>query len=144
MGVVSSEMLPPLILNPASSSRMSRQRRRDTAPELAIRRLLHARGLRFRVDLPLPGLLRGRADLTFPTRRLVVFVDGCFWHGCPEHGTQPRANGAWWAAKLQRNADRDRAIDEQLAALGWTVIRIWEHEQPELAADRVEVAVRGT
>lgn len=122
---------------------MSRQGRRDTAPELALRRLLHARGLRFRVDLPLPGLLRRRADVTFPTQRLVVFVDGCFWHGCPEHKTQPRANSEWWEAKLRRNVERDRETDEQLAAQGWTVIRIWEHERPADAADRVEAAVRG-
>jgi DNA mismatch endonuclease, patch repair protein len=131
------------LTDPATSQRMSRQRRRDTDAELHLRRLLHARGLRYRVDQPLPGLLRRRADLTFSRQRLAVFVDGCFWHGCPEHKTLPVANGDWWATKLRQNVERDRATDAHLAELGWTVIRVWEHEDPKLAADRIEQAVRG-
>jgi DNA mismatch endonuclease (patch repair protein) len=127
----------------ATSRRMARQRRRDTAPEMAIRRLLHARGFRYRVNAPIPGMPRRRADLTFRTRKVAVFVDGCFWHGCPQHRTQPRANGAWWYEKLQRNVERDREADEHLQGQGWLVIRIWEHEDPETAADRVELALRG-
>ena len=92
--------------------------------------------------MSLPGLSRRRADLTFPTQRVVVFVDGCFWHACPEHKTPPKANRAWWGAKLNRNIERDRETDEYLMAMGWTVIRIWEHEASDLAADRVEAAVR--
>jgi DNA mismatch endonuclease (patch repair protein) len=128
--------------NEVTSMRMSRQRRRDTHAELSLRRILHARGLRYRVDATLPGLPRGRADLTFPRQRLVVFVDGCFWHGCPEHKTAPKNNASWWATKLARNIERDRETVEHLVSNGWAVIRIWEHEDPEVAANRVEALVR--
>ena len=107
-----------------------------------MRRLLHARGLRYRVDTPLSGLPRRRADLTFPSKCVAVFVDGCFWHGCPEHGTQPKTNDAWWADKLRRNVARDRETDEHLTKQGWLVIRVWEHEDVISAADRVEASVR--
>ena len=125
----------------AALRRMRRQRRRDTAPEMALRRLLHARGLRYRVDAPLPAMRR-RADLLFSPARVVVFVDGCFWHSCPEHGSQPISNGSWWAAKLAANVNRDRDTDSRLRSLGWTVIRVWEHERPEAAAERVADALR--
>lgn len=125
-----------------TSLRMSRQRRRDTDAEMMLRRLLHARGLRYRVNRPLPGMQRRRADLTFPSRRVIVFVDGCFWHGCPEHKTEPKKNGAWWAVKLARNVERDKETDAYLRDRGWTVLRIWEHEDPGCAANRVEAAVR--
>ena len=121
---------------------MAKQRTRDTVAELVLRRLLHARGLRYRVDAAIPGLPRRRADLTFAASRVAVFVDGCFWHGCPEHGTAPRKNADWWSAKLARNVERDRETDTHLAELGWRVVRIWEHENLECAADRVEAAVR--
>nr|WP_276202972.1 very short patch repair endonuclease [Jiangella muralis] len=130
------------LTNEITSRRMSRQRRRDTEAELSLRRVLHARGLRYRVDAALPGLPRRRADLSFPRQRLAVFVDGCFWHGCPVHKTEPKNNAAWWAAKLARNIERDRETDAHLADLGWRVVRIWEHEDPELAADLVEAAAR--
>ncbi len=125
-----------------TSTRMAKQRRRDTEAELSLRRILHARGLRYRVNAPLPGLPRRRADLTFPTQQVAVFVDGCFWHGCPQHKTAPKNNAAWWALKLARNVERDRETDSHLANLGWTVVRIWEHEDPEVAALKVEAAVR--
>lgn len=128
--------------DPSTSQRMSRQRSRDTAAEWALRRVLHARGLRYRVDAALPGLARRRADILFPRQKLAVFVDGCFWHGCPEHKTEPKTNAAWWATKLARNVDRDRETDAHLVELGWTVLRIWEHEDPERAADLVEAAIR--
>lgn len=121
---------------------MSRQRRRDTAPELALRRHLHARGLRYRVTWPIPGLPRRTVDIAFTRARLAVFVDGCFWHSCPEHATYPSANGAWWAAKLATNQQRDRATTEHLEAAGWTVVRVWEHEAAEHVADRIEDLVR--
>lgn len=121
---------------------MSRQRSRDTQAEWSLRRLLHARGLRYRVDAVLPGLPRRRADILFVRQRVAVFVDGCFWHGCPEHKTAPKSNAAWWAIKLARNVERDRDTDTHLADIGWRVLRIWEHEDPECAADRVEAAVR--
>ncbi|WP_068161078.1 very short patch repair endonuclease [Rhodococcus phenolicus] len=127
--------------DPVTSARMSRQRRRDTAPEVALRRELHRRGARFFVDrAPLPGLRR-RADLVFPRRRVAVYVDGCFWHRCPVHATAPKNNAEWWSAKLTGNVARDRDTDARLAAAGWTVVRIWEHEDPVLAADRVQNAL---
>jgi DNA mismatch endonuclease, patch repair protein len=138
----SSGSRPPAS-SPAALARMVRQRRRDTAPEMAIRRLLHAMGLRYRVDAPLPGMRR-RADLVFGSARVAVFVDGCFWHACPEHGTQPSSNAAWWAEKIETNVQRDRDTDRRLAAGGWTVLRVWEHEIPETAAARIAEAVSGT
>ncbi len=119
---------------------MRRQRRRDTKPEMAIRRLLYAQGLRYRVDVVLPGMRR-RADLIFNSVRVAVFVDGCFWHGCPEHGTQPKSNTAWWEEKIMSNVKRDRDTDRRLVADGWTVIRVWEHESPEIAVARIAAAV---
>jgi len=120
--------------------RFRRQQARDTAPELALRRLLHARGLRYRVDVaPLPGLRR-RADVVFTRARLAVFVDGCFWHRCPQHGTSPRSNADWWRDKLDRNMQRDRDTDRALSEAGWQVLRVWEHEQPETAAKQVHAA----
>jgi DNA mismatch endonuclease (patch repair protein) len=120
-----------------TSARMSRQARRDTKPEIELRRRLHRLGYRYRVNCPLPGMPRRRADITFSARRVVVFVDGCFWHGCSEHGTSPRNNGVWWAEKLQKNVDRDRETDAYLRESGWTVVRIWEHEDPDAALIRV-------
>lgn len=123
------------------SYRMSRARRRDTAPELALRRELHRLGLRYRVDRPLPGLPRRRADVLFGPARVAVFVDGCFWHGCPEHSTTPRANREWWTEKIRANQERDRDTDEHLTDLGWLVLRFWEHDDPVRAAATVLVAV---
>jgi DNA mismatch endonuclease, patch repair protein len=116
---------------------MSRQRKRDTAPELALRSTLHREGLRFYVDRTVIAGLRRRADIVFPRWRLAVFLDGCFWHGCPEHGHRPRHNASWWQAKLERNRRRDRDTDRELARHGWAVLRVWEHEAPAVAADRV-------
>ncbi len=121
---------------------MSRQRRRDTSPELLLRRELHRRGLRYRVDAPLPGMPRRRADVLFTRARVAVFVDGCFWHACPEHRTSPAHNGAWWARKLEANVARDRETDARLADAGWTALRFWEHEDAVRAADDVAAAVR--
>lgn len=121
---------------------MQLQRTRDTAPELALRRLLHTLGLRYRVDrAPLPRLRR-RADIVFGPSRVAVYIDGCFWHGCPEHGNRPASNAGYWAAKLEHNRQRDADTDAQLAAAGWLVVRLWEHEPLEEAALRVASAVR--
>ena len=121
---------------------MSKLGRRDTLPELAIRSELHRRGLRFRVDrAPLPGL-RSRADIVFGPARVAVYVDGCFWHSCPEHGTRPKANAEWWEQKLKRNQERDAETGRALREQGWEVVRVWEHENPVEAADRVEEEVR--
>lgn len=130
---------------PPSSELASRRMRntlsRDTPPELAIRRLLHAHGLRYRVDArPVKGLNR-RADLVFGPTKVAVFIDGCFWHACPEHGSAPKSNATWWADKLRRNVERDRDTDARLTAAGWLALRFWEHVPPQSAAAVVEVAV---
>ncbi len=129
--------------DPATSARMSAQRRRDTKPEIALRRELHRRGLRYFVDrAPVKGVRR-RADLVFPRRKVAVFVDGCFWHSCPQHATFPKNNAQWWTDKLAANVVRDRDTDARLAEQGWTVIRVWEHEDPLVAAERVLKALLG-
>jgi DNA mismatch endonuclease (patch repair protein) len=121
---------------------MQATKQRDTKPELLLRRELHRRGLRYRVDAPvLPGSRR-RADIVFRKAQVAVYVDGCFWHSCPEHGTAPKANSKWWSEKLAANLARDRATDVELDAAGWAVIRVWEHESPLEAADRIESVVR--
>ncbi|GAA5045533.1 very short patch repair endonuclease [Nocardia callitridis] len=125
----------------ATSARMARQRRTGTKPELALRRELHRRGLRYFVDrAPLRGQRR-RADLVFPRSRVAVYVDGCFWHRCPRHATDPKNNAEWWATKLAGNVARDRATDDTLANAGWRVVRVWEHESPIEAADRVQATI---
>lgn len=123
---------------------MVRTKRKDTAPELALRRELHRRGLRYRVDVALPQLPRRRMDIVFPRARLVVLVDGCFWHGCPLHGTTAKANAAFWANKIATNRARDADTARVLAAAGWTVHRVWEHESPTAAGDLIEAIVRPT
>jgi DNA mismatch endonuclease (patch repair protein) len=115
--------------------------RRDTAPELAVRRLLHARGLRYRVDLPLPFDRRRRADITFTRAKVVVFIDGCFWHGCPQHYVEPKAHGDYWPAKIARNRERDEETTARLQADGWTVLRFWEHEDPAAVAEAVQAVL---
>ena len=121
---------------------MSRQKNRDTGPEMALRRELHRRGLRYRVNYRIPELGRTRPDIAFTKQKVAVFVDGCFWHRCPDHATFPRANAEWWERKLGRNVSRDRMIDASLDRLGWRTIRIWEHEYASAAADLVEKYVR--
>jgi DNA mismatch endonuclease (patch repair protein) len=123
---------------------MSRLARRDTVPEMALRRVLHRRGLRYYVHRrPLRELAR-EADLVFPAAKVAVFVDGCFWHGCPDHGRRDhRTNGWYWPEKIQRNWARDRDTDARLMAAAWVSVRIWEHENPEQAAARITGAVRG-
>ncbi len=134
----------PSASSPAVRARFQRQKTRDTAPELALRSELHRRGLRYRVDVPLLGSRRGRADIVFSRAHVVVMVDGCFWHRCPEHGVAPKSNAAWWQQKLDRNVERDRQTDDQLTSSGWRVVRVWEHEAPGAAADRIEATIRGS
>lgn len=126
----------------ATRSRFRAQGRRDTAPEVLLRSELHRRGLRYRVDHPLP-VPRRKGDIVFPRQRVVVFVDGCFWHGCPQHATAPRHNAEWWRRKLGANVERDRDTDARLADAGWVGIRVWEHEDPAAAADLIEAQMRG-
>lgn len=109
----------------------------DSTPELAVRRAVHALGLRYRVGTrPLPGLNR-RADLVFRRARVAVFVDGCFWHGCPDHFIGPKSNVEYWNTKIGRNVVRDRDTTAVITAGGWEVVRVWEHEDPTLVADAV-------
>ncbi|MEZ5246315.1 MAG: very short patch repair endonuclease [Acidimicrobiales bacterium] len=121
---------------------MRRQRTHDTGTERALRTELHRRGLRYRLHRrPLPDLRR-EADLLIAKLRLAVFVDGCFWHGCPAHASWPKNNAEFWRAKIETNRERDRDTDDTLRAAGWTVVRVWEHEDAERAADRImEVVV---
>ncbi|HEU5252055.1 MAG TPA: DNA mismatch endonuclease Vsr [Solirubrobacterales bacterium] len=120
---------------------MRRNRRRDTRPELALRSELHRRGLRFRVDMPLQaGGRLIRPDVVFTRAQIAVFVDGCFWHCCPEHGNQPQANTDYWKPKLARNVARDHLVDAALSEEGWKVVRAWEHEEAAAVAERVEYA----
>lgn len=121
---------------------MRSQQRRDTAPEQALRRELHRRGLRYRVQRRVLPELRRTADIVFGPARVVVDVRGCFWHGCPVHATAPKANAGWWRDKIARNRARDADTDARLRAAGWQVVVVWEHEEPVEAADRVERAVR--
>lgn len=119
---------------------MKSNRRRDTLPELAVRRLVHAAGLRYRVDFPPLGGRR-RADIVFTRKRIAVFIDGCFWHECPIHASAPKRNREYWIPKLRQNVQRDRETDDLLRNAGWTVLRFWEHEPPELVAAQIEAAV---
>ena len=124
-------------------ARMERQARSGTAPELAIRRELHRRGLRYRVDTrpPVPSQ-RSRPDLLFTRAKVAVFIDGCFWHGCADHFTVPKNNREWWLEKIEANRVRDSRNTALLESAGYTVIRVWEHEAPMDAADRVQQVVR--
>lgn len=117
---------------------------RDTKPELAIRRLVHAEGLRYRVAYRPEKSVRRSADLVFTRRRVAVFVDGCFWHACPQHYVPPKTNSAYWTNKIEGNARRDRDTDRLLSDAGWRVVRVWEHEDPRSAAAAIVEAVRVT
>jgi DNA mismatch endonuclease (patch repair protein) len=121
---------------------MRGNRSRDTRPELALRSALHRRGLRFRVSIRPLRDVRRTADLVFLSARVAVFVDGCFWHGCPDHYVPSLSNQEYWATKIAGNIERDANTNEQLLSRGWLPIRIWAHENPEEAADRVAVVVR--
>lgn len=121
---------------------MSTLARLDTRPELALRSELHRRGLRYRVQIKVPGNNRRTIDIAFTRARLAVYVDGCFWHGCPEHHVRPKANSAWWAWKIERNQARDRDTDRELLSRGWEVLRVWEHVGATQAADLVELTYR--
>ena len=137
---------PSLRADERVRARMRAQRERDTAMERQIRSRLHAMGLRFRLHQRLLTGLRREADVVFARARVAVFIDGCFWHGCPEHGTWPKNNAVFWRRKLRANATRDRDTDARLAADGWVVVRVWEHERADQAAIRIAevVAARAT
>lgn len=114
--------------SPGTAKSMRSNRSRDTSLELRVRRALHSTALRYRVDLaPIAGI-RTRADIVFTKRRIAIYLDGCFWHGCPDHGSTPAANADYWIAKLKRNRTRDLDVTQRLQEEGWTVLRFWEHE----------------
>jgi DNA mismatch endonuclease (patch repair protein) len=122
---------------------MKGNRRADTRPEVVLRSELHRRGLRFRKDVGLrPAERLRRVDIVFPVVKLAVFVDGCFWHRCPEHGNRPKANTDYWSPKLSRNVARDALVNSELTSAGWSVIRVWEHEDAAAAGERIARAYR--
>ncbi|MCX6414951.1 MAG: very short patch repair endonuclease [Actinobacteria bacterium] len=123
--------------SPARRRVMQANRSRDTAPELALRRLLHAQGFRYRVSARPLKAVRRTADMVFRSAQVAVFVDGCFWHRCPVHSTDPKTNADYWTPKLRRNVERDRETDQLLADAGWVSVRVWEHEDPQEAAGLV-------
>ena len=121
------------------SRQMSRMPTASTGPELNVRRLLHRRGLRFRVHIK---RLPGTPDIVFSKARLAIFIDGCFWHGCPEHGVFPKSNAEWWADKLAGNRERDQRKDSELELLGWLPVHFWEHESAEGIVDQIDLLWR--
>jgi DNA mismatch endonuclease (patch repair protein) len=145
LGAPSAQDKPyPLPANPGRSANMRANRRTDTKPELALRSALHAMGYRYRKDLRLDlPQRRVRPDIAFTARKVAVFVDGCFWHACPQHGSQPKNNEWYWSPKLLRNVERDREADAALAEAGWLVVRLWEHVPVADAVAAVVAAVGG-
>jgi DNA mismatch endonuclease (patch repair protein) len=127
--------------SPATRASMLGNRSRDTAPELALRRAVHALGLRYRVAARPLKQVRRTADLVFPTERVAVEVLGCFWHGCPEHFRLPATNRAYWEPKIARNRERDVELAQRLADEGWELVVVWEHDDAAAAAERVREAV---
>lgn len=129
--------------SPAARKAMQGNRSRDTEPELAVRRLIHAAGLRYRVDVRPEREIARRADIVFTKQRIAVFIDGCYWHGCEQHVRIPTSTNAdYWSAKITRNVERDEDTNRKLEAAGWTVLRFWEHEDPRLVRDCVIAAMR--
>lgn len=132
----------PAPLNEGRSRNMQANRRSNTKPEVALRSALHRLGLRYRKDLRLDlGEVKVRPDIVFTARKVAVFVDGCFWHVCPQHGRQPSTNEWYWTPKLRRNMERDDRVNAALQAAGWRVVRLWEHEALATAVEMVVAAV---
>lgn len=120
-----------------ASLRMAKVRQKGTSAELSLRKALHARGLRYRLHVPLLTKPRRVADIVFSSARVAVFVDGCFWHGCPQHASWPKSNAEFWREKIETNRTRDADTDQRLRAMGWKVVRIWAHEDAGRAAIRI-------
>lgn len=142
MATRSSKELQRILRNPSPSSeaalkRMQAAKPRDTAPEKAVRSALHSKGLRFRIDQKPIKELNRKADIIFRSVKVAVFVDGCFWHGCPVHGTQAKANAEFWKNKIKQNQARDLDTNMRLKKAGWRVVRVWEHEYPEKASRKI-------
>jgi len=132
-----------LITDTATSTRMSRTRGRNNSLECRLRSALFARGWRYRIHVRV-GASRRTIDIAFGQKKVAVFFDGCFWHGCPAHGTWPKRNAAFWRRKINANRMRDRDTDRQLADLGWSVVRIWEHEPLSRSIELIETALTPT
>ena len=133
----------PRASSPTVRKRMQSTPQADNPLERQIRSALHRRGIRFRTHYRLRNLPRRSIDIALVAKKIAVFVDGCFWHGCPRHGTTPKANRVWWVQKIDANKCRDAETNKILRKLGWKVLRIWEHERVETAAERVLRAQRG-
>jgi len=127
----------PIASSKAALTRMKAAKSRDTAPEKSLRSSLFIKGLRFRVDTKPIKEFNRKADIVFRAIKIAVFVDGCFWHGCPIHGTQAKANAEFWRNKIKQNQLRDLDTNEKLKKAGWKVVRVWEHENPEKAAEKI-------
>ncbi|WP_373293685.1 very short patch repair endonuclease [Actinomadura livida] len=133
---------PARASSPGVRKSMQANKGRDTKPELALRRAVHALGLRYRVShRPVPAVRR-TADLVFTRAKVAVFMDGCFWHGCPQHHTKSATNADYWAEKVRRNRERDAETDRLFLDAGWLVLRFWEHEEPNEAALQIAEQVR--
>ena len=133
---------PPEASTAEASRRMRRVRQKNTSAESALRSELHALGLRYRIHVPLLSKPRRVADIVFRGSHVAVFVDGCFWHGCPQHATWPKLNAEFWRAKILANKARDHDTNMRLRADGWKVVRVWAHEAPNKAASRIAKIVR--
>lgn len=123
---------------PETGKRLAQVKQANTSPEIALRQKLHARGLRYRVQVPFLKKPRRTADIVFHGKKVAIFVDGCFWHGCPEHATRPKSNSAFWKDKILTNRAHDQDTNRKLVGAGWKVLRVWEHEDPVKAVDRIE------
>lgn len=123
--------------SPEASRRMAKVRQKGTEAEIALRRELYWRGLRYRIDFEVMQKPRRVSDIAFPRLKIAIFVDGCFWHGCPEHASWPKQNAEFWKQKIETNRLRDANTNERLRSIGWTVLRFWEHESPIKAADTI-------
>lgn len=138
----SKPALPSYATDAAVRERMQKQPREGTQPELALRRALHRRGLRYRLHRAIVPGTRRKVDIVFGPARVAVFVDGCFWHGCAKHNPRPPKVNTWyWPDKIKRNRDRDADTTDRLTSAGWLVVRVWEHESPEVAAGRIAALV---
>ena len=139
---IGTEISKPIPSSKAALMRMKAAKPRDTVPEKAIRSALHKMGLRYSIDSKPVKELNRRADILFRSLKVAVFIDGCFWHGCPIHGTQAKANAEFWRAKISRNQERDANTSQYLEKAGWMVIRVWEHEDPIHAAQNIQKIIR--
>lgn len=134
-GAISMSCIQPS--SPEASRRMVKVRQKGTGAEVALRRELYRRGLRYRIDYVVLKRPRRVADVAFPGLKIAIFVDGCFWHGCPKHGTWPKQNAEFWRNKIETNRSRDKDTNVRLEAIGWKAVRVWEHESPVMATKTI-------